>query len=257
MTARARNHDRAAGPTAGSVDPAEIARFGKLAAQWWDPDGPMKPLHRMNPTRLAFIREQALTHFARPSGLGALKGLSAVDVGCGAGLLSEPMARMGASVTGLDPAPENIAAAKAHAEAAGLTVDYRAETIEALMANGARFDIVLALEVVEHVNDPAGFIRTLAEAARPGGLVILSTLNRSLRSYAAAIVGAEYVMRWLPVGTHDWQKFVRPEELETLLEDAGLEVVATHGMVPDLMAGGFRLSSDTAVNYITAAVKAA
>jgi 2-polyprenyl-6-hydroxyphenyl methylase/3-demethylubiquinone-9 3-methyltransferase len=257
MTARARSSRQASGQTAASVDPAEIARFGKLAAEWWNPDGPMKPLHRMNPTRLGFIRDQALAHFARPSGIGALKGLSAVDVGCGAGLLSEPMARMGASVTGLDPAHENIAAAKAHAEAAGLVIDYRADTIEALVADGVRFDIVLALEVVEHVKDPAAFIRTLADAATPGGLVILSTLNRSLRSYAAAIVGAEYLLRLLPVGTHDWQKFIRPEELETLLEDARLEVVATRGMVPDLMAGGFRLSSDTAVNYITAAVKPA
>jgi 2-polyprenyl-6-hydroxyphenyl methylase / 3-demethylubiquinone-9 3-methyltransferase len=239
-----------------TVDAGEVRRFNDLASTWWDERGPMKPLHAMNPTRLSFIRDGAAEHFGLDAkALNPLKGLTAVDVGCGGGLLSEPMARMGAAVTGLDPAEDNIAAARAHADSMGLDIDYRAETIEAVAAHGVRFDIVLALEVIEHVADVPAFVRALSDAAKPGGLVFVSTLNRSLRAYAAAIIGAEYVMRWLPVGTHDWSKFVRPDELEAELRAADLTPSQMRGMVPDLLAGGWRLSSDMAVNYIACAVK--
>jgi 2-polyprenyl-6-hydroxyphenyl methylase/3-demethylubiquinone-9 3-methyltransferase len=250
---------RTIGPN--TVDAEEIARFDRLAATWWDENGPMKPLHAMNPARLSFIREQALLHFGGDMrSLAPLAGLTAVDVGCGGGLLSEPLARMGADVTGLDPASGNIAIARQHAERAGLAIDYRDDTLEAAVARGERFDMVLALEVVEHVADVPAFLDALFAATKPGGLAVLSTLNRGLRSFAAAIVGAEYVMRWLPVGTHDWRKFIRPDELERALELAGFEVREVAGMVPDISAGlggGFRLSRDTAVNYIVAATRRA
>jgi 2-polyprenyl-6-hydroxyphenyl methylase/3-demethylubiquinone-9 3-methyltransferase len=245
-------------PTASStVDAAEVARFDALAATWWDENGPMRPLHAMNPARLGFIRTQALAHFQPAHGALPLAGLKVADVGCGGGLLSEPLARMGGAVTGVDPAERNIAVASAHAEAMGLSIRYRATTIEALAAEGERFDLITALEVIEHVSDPAAFLAALFEATRPGGLVVLSTLNRSKRAFAAAIVGAEYLLRWLPVGTHDWNKFIRPEELEGLLEDAGFRPLELKGMVPDLFGSGFRLSDDTAVNYILAAARPA
>ncbi len=251
---------RAAGAPLSTADADEVRRFDAMAADWWRPDGVMKPLHAMNPVRLGFIRHQIDRHFeGDPRAVAPLKGRSVVDVGCGGGLLSEPMARLGASVTGLDPAAENIAVARAHAAAMGLSIDYRTQMIEEVAQSGERFDLVLALEVVEHVASIPAFVAALAEAAKPGGLVILSTLNRTLRSFGAAIVGAEYVMRWLPVGTHSWDKFVRPEELSRHLADAGLDVVETRGMIPEILrgglGGGWRLSSDTAVNYIMAAVK--
>lgn len=240
--------------TAGSVDAAEIGRFDALAETWWDPKGPMKPLHAMNPVRLGFIREQAIAQFRLDEkSVTPLKGLDVVDVGCGGGLLSEPLARMGARVTGLDPAARNVAVAKAHAERVELDIRYRSETIEAIVAEGARFDIVCALEVVEHVAHVPSFLAALAEATKPGGLVVMSTLNRSLRAFAAAIIGAEYLLRWLPKGTHDWEKFVRPEELREGLERAGLAVLDMRGMVPDPLRGGWRLADDMAVNYIVAA----
>lgn len=241
---------------ASTVDAAEIGRFDALAATWWDPDGPMKPLHGMNPVRLGFIRDQAALHFGIDARqMMPLRGLDVVDVGCGGGLLSEPLARMGATVTGLDPATQNIAAAKAHAARMELTIRYLPTTIEDVVAGGERFDIVMALEVVEHVADVPAFLAALSAALKPGGLLVMSTLNRSLRAYAAAIIGAEYVLRWLPKGTHDWNKFVRPDELANALEGAGLRVTDTRGMVPDPLRGGWRLSRDTAVNYIVAATK--
>jgi 2-polyprenyl-6-hydroxyphenyl methylase/3-demethylubiquinone-9 3-methyltransferase len=246
--------DMASGARASTVDPAEVRRFDAMSADWWNPDGVMKPLHAMNPVRLGFIRAQIDSHFGVDPGSAApLAGRRVVDVGCGGGLLSEPMARLGAQVVGLDPAAGNITVAVAHAETMGLSIDYRAETIEAVAARGERFDLVLALEVVEHVADVPAFIRALTLAAKPGGLVILSTLNRTLRSFGAAIIGAEYVLRWLPVGTHDWEKFVTPDELDRHLRAAGLNPLDRAGMVPDLMRGGWRLSSDTAVNYIVSA----
>lgn len=248
---------RKATTTASTVDADEISRFDALAATWWDPDGPMKPLHGMNPVRLGFIRDQAMAHFGiEARQMSALSGLDVADVGCGGGLLSEPLARMGARVTGLDPATQNIVIAKAHAARMELDIRYLPTTIEAVVADGERFDIITALEVVEHVADVPAFLEALSAALRPGGLIIMSTLNRSLRSYAVAIIGAEYILRWLPKGTHDWNKFIRPAELEAGLADAGLSVIETRGMVPDPLQGGWRLSRDTAVNYIVAARKA-
>ncbi|MCO4055664.1 MAG: bifunctional 2-polyprenyl-6-hydroxyphenol methylase/3-demethylubiquinol 3-O-methyltransferase UbiG [Bosea sp.] len=240
----------------GTIDAGEVERFDALAERWWDPEGPMKPLHGMNPVRLRFIREQALAHFGRDGRcVSPFEGLDLVDVGCGGGLLSEPMARLGARVTGLDPATRNIGVARAHAARMELAIDYRDQTIESVVEAGERFDMVMALEVIEHVADAPAFLGALSKAAKPGGLVVMSTLNRSLRAFGAAIIGAEYVLRWLPRGTHDWNKFVRPEELAQGLERAGLPVLEMRGMAPDLMNGGWRLSGDMAVNYIVAAAR--
>lgn len=238
------------------VDPSEVAKFDRLAAQWWDPAGPMRPLHRINPVRLAYVRDEACRHLGRdPLAPFPLEDLAVLDVGCGAGLLSEPLARMGGDVTGLDPAPATIAAARRHAEAGGLSIDYRSDTVEAVAAAGERFDLVLALEVVEHVPDVQAFVRACAEAVRPGGLLILATINRTLRSFALAIVGAEYVLRWLPRGTHDWERFVTPAELRAAVERAGLVGLRPRGMVFNPLADVWSLSADTAVNYLAAAAK--
>ena len=216
----------------------------------------MRPLHRINPLRLRFARDEICRRFGRdasePYPLG---GLSALDVGCGAGLLSEPLARLGADVVGLDPATRNIEAARAHAEAGGLSIDYRTDLVEAVAAGGERFEIVLAMEVVEHVTDVPAFLRSCADALAPGGLLLLSTLNRTLRSFALAIVGAEYVLRWLPRGTHDWDKFVTPDELRAATAGAGLAGFRTRGLVFDPLRREWNLSRDTAVNYLAAADK--
>ncbi|MCE4225527.1 bifunctional 2-polyprenyl-6-hydroxyphenol methylase/3-demethylubiquinol 3-O-methyltransferase UbiG [Methylobacterium sp. C25] len=239
---------------AASVDREEVARFDAQAATWWDADGPMRVLHRFNPVRLAYIRDEACRHFGRdPNRPFALEGLSLVDVGCGGGVLSEPLARLGASVIGLDPAEKNVAVARAHAEAEGVKADYRAETIEAVVERGERFDIVLAMEVVEHVVDRTAFLATCCAAVKPGGLLFAATLNRTMRSFALAIVGAEYVLNWLPKGTHDWDKFVKPDELTADLEAGGLQVFDTAGVMFDPLTGGWRRSRDTAVNYMVAA----
>jgi 2-polyprenyl-6-hydroxyphenyl methylase / 3-demethylubiquinone-9 3-methyltransferase len=241
---------------ATTIDAGEVGRFDALAETWWDPDGPMKPLHGMNPVRLSFIREQAISHFGLDRrAIQPLAGLRVADVGCGAGLLSEPLARMGGEVTGIDPSERNIAVAQRHAAAAELDIRYLSSSLETVVASGERFDLITALEVVEHVADVPAFTAAVAEALKPGGLAILSTLNRSLRSYAVAIIGAEHLLRWLPVGTHDWRKFLRPAELEGALSAAGLAVLDTQGMVPAPFSGGWRLSQDTAVNYIVAAGK--
>jgi 2-polyprenyl-6-hydroxyphenyl methylase/3-demethylubiquinone-9 3-methyltransferase len=237
-----------------TIDPAEIARFDALAKSWWDPKGPMAVLHRFNPVRLAFIRDLACERFARDAkSLAALEGLSIVDIGCGGGVLSEPLARLGASVTGLDPAATNIAIARAHADKARLAIDYREESIEAVVAAGARFDIVLAMEVVEHVADVEAFVAACCAAVKPGGLLVMATLNRTLKSYALAIVGAEYLLRWLPRGTHDWQKFVTPEELEQAIAAGGLDVFAREGVAYDPLSGRWSRSRDLDVNYMLAA----
>ncbi len=241
---------------ASPLDGREVAKFDRLAAEWWDPAGPMRPLHRINPLRLAFVRDEACRHFRRDGRAAfALDGLSVLDVGCGAGLLSEPMARLGSDVTGLDPAASAIEAARRHAEAGGLAIRYRTDTVETVAAEGGRFDLVLALEVVEHVPDVDRFLRGCAAALRPGGLMILSTINRTLRSYALAIVGAEYVLRWLPRGTHDWERFVTPDELRRAATGAGLSAFRTRGLVYDPLGDAWRLSGDTAVNYLAAATK--
>jgi 2-polyprenyl-6-hydroxyphenyl methylase/3-demethylubiquinone-9 3-methyltransferase len=237
-----------------TIDPEEVARFERIAKTWWDPKGPMGTLHKFNPVRLAYIRDEACRRFKRdPRSVRSLEGLSVVDVGCGGGVLSEPLARLGARVTGLDPAPTNIAVAKLHAERAGVPVDYRNETIEAVVAGGERFDVVLAMEVVEHVADVNAFVGACAGALKPGGLLVMATINRTLRSFAFAIVGAEYVLGWLPKGTHQWEKFVTPEELERALQGAGLQVTDRQGVVYNPLRDAWSLARDTAVNYMVAA----
>ncbi|TXM77629.1 bifunctional 2-polyprenyl-6-hydroxyphenol methylase/3-demethylubiquinol 3-O-methyltransferase UbiG [Methylobacterium sp. WL69] len=245
------------GPTSSSIDRDEVARFEAIAATWWDPAGPMRVLHRFNPVRLAYIRDAACRHFKRdPKASLPLEGLTIVDVGCGGGVLSEPLARLGARVTGLDPAPTNVEVAQAHADAAGVSVDYRVRTIEGVVAAGERFDIVLAMEVVEHVVDMPAFVATACAAVKPDGLLFSATINRTLRSYALAIVGAEYVLGWLPRGTHDWDKFVKPRELIGAVEAGGLSVTDTTGVVFNPLDGSWRPSRDTAVNYMIAARRA-
>ncbi|MBL8587937.1 MAG: bifunctional 2-polyprenyl-6-hydroxyphenol methylase/3-demethylubiquinol 3-O-methyltransferase UbiG [Methylobacteriaceae bacterium] len=242
-------------PLPDSVDPDDLARFERLGAQWWDPQGPMKPLHRMNPARVGWLRDQLCRHFDRdPKAPRPLGGLTVLDVGCGGGILCEPMARMGAEVTGIDPAPGNVEIARAHAERSGLSIAYRAESAEALAAAGERFDAVLCMEVVEHVVDPGAFVATVAGLTRPGGAFFASTLNRTLKSFALAIVGAEYVLRWLPRGTHDWNKFLTPQELADMIRAGGLEVATMAGCVYDPLADVWRVSRrDVDVNYMIAA----
>lgn len=243
-----------AGPTAIA---AEIAKFDRLAERWWDPNGPMAPLHRMNPLRTGWIAERIARHHGRdPEAIDALTGLSVLDVGCGAGLASEAMARRGADVTGLDAAAEALGAARAHAAAGSLSIAYRQGTPEELAAEAGgapRFDAVMALEVVEHVADRAAFVRHLARLAKPDGLVFLSTLNRTPRSLLLAKIGAEYVLRWLPRGTHDWKMFVTPSELGMDLRAAGLLVTDIAGMAMDPFSGRWRISQDVSVNYLVMA----
>jgi 2-polyprenyl-6-hydroxyphenyl methylase/3-demethylubiquinone-9 3-methyltransferase len=227
----------------GTADEAEVRKFNALAAEWWDPMGPMRPLHAMNPLRIGWIAERLRRR-------GGPAGLSVLDVGCGAGLASEALARLGCEVTGLDAAPDALAAARAHAEAGGLRIAYRQGGPEDLAAEGARFDAVVALEVVEHVADRAAFCAALAALAKPGAPVFLSTLNRTARSFLKAKVGAEYLLRLLPVGTHDWRQFPTPGELGTALRRAGLRPVDIAGMVMDPLTGHWRESRDVSVNYI-------
>lgn len=243
---------------APTVDAAEIARFAAVAADWWAPDGPFAPLHRLNPARLAFLSDVLTRHFGRDAKtIRALAGLSLLDIGCGGGLISEPMARLGAAVTGVDAAAENIAVARAHAEAAGLAIAYRAAAAETLVAEGARFDIVLALEIIEHTADPAAFMACLAALVKPDGIVIVSTLNRTAKSWAMAIAGAEYVLRWVPRGTHDWKKFLKPAETARLMRAAGLELRALSGLVHDPLRRTWRVDArDLAVNYFAVATPA-
>lgn len=239
-----------------TIDEAEVARFSRHAADWWDAHGPMAALHKFNPVRLAYIRDQATAHFARdPKKLDCLKGLRMLDIGCGAGILSEPLARLGAAMVGADPAEENIEAARAHAADSGLAIDYRATTAEALAEAGERFDVVLAMEVVEHVADVDLFVSACAAMVKPGGLMIAATLNRTLKSFALAIVGAEYVLRWVPRGTHQWDKFVTPQELERAVEHSGLRVTGERGVIYNPFADRWQLSSDMDVNYMLVAAR--
>lgn len=238
-----------------SIDPAEIAKFEAMAAEWWDPKGKFKPLHMMNPVRLDYIVAQVAAEFGLDRrSLRPFEGLRVLDIGCGGGLVAEPMSRLGADVVGADAAEGNIAVARVHAEQQGLPIDYRATTAEALVAAGEVFDVVLALEIVEHVADPAAFVATCSDLVRPGGLVILSTLNRTAKSFAAAIIGAEWVMRWLPKGTHDWARFITPDELAAMGTDAAMQVVDRRGMVFNPIGFGWSLSDrDLSVNYIMTA----
>jgi 2-polyprenyl-6-hydroxyphenyl methylase/3-demethylubiquinone-9 3-methyltransferase len=239
------------------VDRAEVERFSALAAEWWDPHGKMAPLHKFNPVRLGYIRDRAAEHFDRdPKRLDSLKGLRILDIGCGGGLLSEPLARLGAAVVGADPSDMNIEAAKHHAEQSELQIDYRCTTAEELADTGERFDLVLAMEVVEHVADVTLFVARCAEMVKPGGLMIAATLNRTFKSFALAIVGAEYILRWLPIGSHQWDKFVTPNELEIAMEQGGLRMFDEQGVIYNILADRWQLSSDTDVNYMLTAEKA-
>lgn len=241
-----------------SVDTAEIRRFAALAEEWWAPEGRFRPLHALNPVRLAFIRDQMVRHFGLDPALRApLNGLEAIDIGCGGGLLAEPVRRMGARVTGLDADAKGLAVARHHALESGLDIDYRLGCAEELAAAGPKFDIVLAMEIIEHVADRNAFLDACAALIRPGGLFVAATLNRTPKAFALAIMGAEYLLRWLPRGTHDWRKFVRPSELAAGLRRNGLTVEALTGLSYDLGTGGWRLSRDTDVNYMIAAAKPA
>jgi 2-polyprenyl-6-hydroxyphenyl methylase/3-demethylubiquinone-9 3-methyltransferase len=235
-----------------SVDPAELAKFEAMAADWWDPNGKFKPLHMLNPTRLDYIISRIGAEFGRDArSLRPFEGLRILDIGCGGGLLTEPMARLGAEVVGADAVERNISVASLHAEQQGLEIDYRATTAEALAAAGERFDAVLALEIVEHVADPADFIATCAALTRPEGVMIVSTLNRTPKSFGAAIIGAEWIMRWLPKGTHEWHRFITPEELAAMMAGAGIPAVDRRGMVFNPIRWDWSLSDrDLSVNYI-------
>lgn len=236
-----------------TVDAAEIAKFSKLSAEWWDPKGKMAPLHRINPLRLGYIRDAACRKFERNvRSLNCLGGLRVLDIGCGAGLLCEPLSRLGAQVIGVDPSASNIAAAKLHADKSHLSIDYRCTTVEEIDPR-ERFDIVLAMEVVEHVVDVGVFLQRCASMLKPNGLMVVSTLNRNWKSFALAIVGAEYVLRWLPRGTHEWNKFVTPDELTKHLLDNRLVITEQTGVVYSPFADKWMLSSDMDVNYMVVA----
>jgi 2-polyprenyl-6-hydroxyphenyl methylase/3-demethylubiquinone-9 3-methyltransferase len=240
-----------------TIDPAEVAKFEAMAAEWWDPAGKFKPLHMLNPCRLDYITRQIAAEFDRDlTHPLPFSGLRLLDIGCGGGLLSEPMARLGADVVGADAAPRNIPVAQLHAEQSGLTIDYRHTTAEDMAAAGEQFDVVLNMEVVEHVSDPLAYLTACHDLLKPGGLMICSTLNRNPKSYLMAIIGAEQVMRWLPKGTHDWNKFITPDELYDLLRRAGLDPVERKGMVFNPLGWSWSLSArDLSVNYVTASVK--
>ena len=246
------------GPSSSTtLDAEEVRRFERLASDWWDTKGPFKPLHRINPVRLTYIRDQLCKRFGRDKNQAAsLKGLRIMDIGCGGGLVCEPLARLGADITGIDPAEESITAARLHAEGGGLAIRYEAVTAENIAARGETFDAVMLLEVVEHVPDVPAFIRGVAPLVAPGGMLILSTLNRTFKAYALAIVGAELILRWIPAGTHQWERFVTPQELSAALRSAGLTPSDTTGMVYNPLTDIWRLSSDTDVNYFTTAMRA-
>lgn len=243
--------------TGSSVDAADVERFERLGEDWWNPKGSMQALHKINPIRVVWVRDRIGTHFSSPDGgrrdlrkPRPLAGLSVLDIGCGGGIFCEPFARLGANVTGIDPAPGNIAVARSHAEAGGLTIDYRATTAEEMAATGARFDAVFAMEVIEHVIDMAGFVKTACAMVRPKGLVFAATLNRTLKSFALAIVGAEYVLGWLPKGTHQWEKFVTPGELDEAMAAGGVEITDRTGVVYRPLIDDWRPAADMTVNYM-------
>ena len=243
---------------ASTIDKDEVARFSRVSGQWWDTHGPMAALHKFNPLRLGYIRDYAAAHFGRDANrLDSLAGLRFLDIGCGGGVLSEPLARLGATVVGIDPSPSNIAVAQHHAAQAGLAVDYRCTTLEALAGADETFDVVLAMEVVEHVADVGLFVELAAERVKPGGLMFVATLNRTVKSFALAIVGAEYILRWLPRGSHQWDKFVTPNELDIVVAQSGLQISDQTGVIYNLFADRWQLSSDMDVNYMVVAEKAA
>jgi len=239
-----------------SVDPGEIAKFSAMAAEWWDPAGKFAPLHKFNPVRLGFIRDTAAAHFDRdPKSLRPFEGLTLLDIGCGGGLLSEPMARLGFAVTGADASEKNVRTAQTHAEAGGLPVTYRATTAETLAGEGLLFDVILNMEVVEHVADLPAFLAACATMVKPGGLMFVATLNKTLKSLALAKIGAEYVLGWLPRGTHDWSRFIPPNVLQALLEETRLNILKKQGVAFDPLGWDWKLSSDMDVNYMLVATK--
>ncbi|MEM7641127.1 MAG: bifunctional 2-polyprenyl-6-hydroxyphenol methylase/3-demethylubiquinol 3-O-methyltransferase UbiG [Pseudomonadota bacterium] len=243
-----------------TIDETEIAKFQAMAAEWWDPNGKFKPLHMLNPCRLDYITTQIAEEFDRDLKADRpFDGLRILDIGCGGGLLCEPMARLGATVVGVDAAERNIPVARTHAEQSGLDIDYRHTSAEALVETGeAPFDAILNMEVVEHVSDPLAYLTACQALLRPGGLMTCSTINRNPRSYVMAIIGAEHVMRWLPKGTHEWSKFITPDELFDLLKEAGLTPVDRTGFVFNPIAWTWKLSDrDLSVNYVTTSLKPA
>jgi 2-polyprenyl-6-hydroxyphenyl methylase/3-demethylubiquinone-9 3-methyltransferase len=243
-------------PASASVDAEEVSRFAALSDEWWAEDGPMAPLHKLNPVRLAWIKGEIAGHFGRDAkAVDALSGLRILDIGCGGGILTEPLSRMGAIVTGIDPSPEVVAAARLHAGQQDLTVDYRTTTAEDLAGQSERFDVVTALEVVEHVIDIGAFTATCASLVKPGGMMIVSTINRTPKAFLLAIVGAEYVLRWLPRGTHTYDKLVTPDELRAALSAAGLAPAAETGVMYIPFADEFRLTAGLDVNYMMTATR--
>ncbi len=245
---------------AKSVDPEEIANFAAMADEWWDEKGKFRPLHKFNPIRIGYIRDKVIDHFGIKNADGVaqlkpLKGLRLLDIGCGGGLLSEPMARLGAEVVAADASETNINVASLHSEKGGLDIDYRHTTAEELAASGEQFDIILNMEVIEHVADLEGFAAACCQMLKPGGIMFVATLNRTLKSYALAIVGAEYVLRWLPRGTHNWKKFLKPSEVVHLLRGNGLSILDMAGATYNPLSDSWRISRDLDVNYMLCATR--
>ncbi|MEL0107676.1 MAG: bifunctional 2-polyprenyl-6-hydroxyphenol methylase/3-demethylubiquinol 3-O-methyltransferase UbiG [Rhodospirillaceae bacterium] len=242
-------------PAQGTASPEELAHFSAMAEEWWDPHGKFRPLHKLNPTRLRFIRDQLIGHFERnPETDQPLKGLTLLDIGCGGGLLAEPMCRLGASVTGIDASEKTVGIASHHAAQSGLDIHYRCTVPEELAQGGETFDIVLNMEVVEHVADVGLFLAACKKLIKPNGAMVLSTINRTVKSLALAKIGAEYILRWLPAGTHDWRKFIRPSEITKELQNTGLEITALEGMSYNPLTDKWSLSRDLDVNYLAVAV---
>jgi 2-polyprenyl-6-hydroxyphenyl methylase/3-demethylubiquinone-9 3-methyltransferase len=245
-------------PSHETIDQIEVERFSAIASEWWDPHGRFRPLHQLTPTRISYIRDQLCHQFKRDKqNIQCLRGLDIADIGCGGGLVAEPLARLGGHVTAIDPSEETIAAARNHAEGENLDINYRQVPIEGLVGEGARFDALLCLEVIEHLPNVAAFLDLCFEIIRPGGILILSTINRTAKSFALAIVAAEYILRWLPAGTHNWKQFVKPDELKRALTKTGFVEFDLRGMIYNPISGEWHLSSDMDVNYFLTATRPA
>lgn len=238
-----------------SVDSQEVAKFTAMAEEWWDPNGKFKPLHKFNPIRIEFIRDTVIKHFNIKKDSKPLSGLSLLDIGCGGGLLSDPMARMGSEVTAIDASDKNIQIAKIHAEKNNININFRCDTAENLSEEGLKFDVIINMEVIEHVADVESFMKASCSLLKPGGIMFVATLNRTVKSYALAIIGAEYIMRWLPVGTHDWNKFLQPAEIESYISRNGLHLEKLQGLSYNPLASKWRLSEDLDVNYMVVCSK--